>query len=202
MVIVWSLTGALSVALASEVSSGATPSLDPPGGEASLERFVPLRSQYEERWTRIDLRAQDLHQSGNWLIVTGLAAGAVGGTLLALEQDIGALPLALGVGGVLVGPPLALSGAMRAAHALGERGVRISTLPGALGWTSYGLIVLSPAAGEGAWVVAPALYLGAVGLAALQARQNRRGRTYAGLPQSVTLRLAPGPGGLALVSSF
>ncbi|HHO50494.1 MAG TPA: hypothetical protein ENK18_06360 [Deltaproteobacteria bacterium] len=195
--------GLSSVALASELPAPPPPP-PPPGDEVDassppLERFVPLRSPLEAHWSQVDLRARALSRSGNWLAVTGLTAGALGAGLLLGGSEAGVLPLAAGVGGLLLGPPLALSGAARSARSLRLRGIRVSTVPVGLGWASYSLILLSPFAAQGALVLTPTLYLGAVVGAALQLRQNQRSRDHARLP---LLSLALRPDKLALIGTF
>ena len=181
-----------------------------------LEETLPLQVPDERRWQDIDQRATGLGRAGAWTTVGGVATA--GGGLLALGvggalgsdglQGLGALAAGGGMVTAAIGPPMLFAGGLRGARSLRERGVFVTTVPGAMAWTSFSLIVLSPATQNGVFVVAPALYLTSIGLGVAQMRINKAQRHAARLQpvatkqRRSTLAVSPGPGSLFVVGTF
>ncbi len=146
------------------------------------------RSDLTGRWARADIQGAKATRMGAYVVVGGATVTMASLGLMALQDELG--PYVAGTGGwmfvgsmpaVVGGPPVLLGGALRSRRALKERGVRVSALPGAFGWTLYGLTpILFNVPGDQSAV--PILtYGGAVALGFLQSHRNAEARRAAGL---------------------
>ncbi len=178
-----------------------------------LAERLPLQVAQEDRWRGVDRRASDLAEAGGMVTAVGAGTMAAAGVALLIDAcnggafaGLAAVGALTGGTGMVIGPPMMLGGSLRGARSLRARGVMVTTLPGALGWTCLGLLVLSPAAQEGAIVLAPALYGASVGLGYAQMRAVANRRTEARLepvkPSAVQVSVVPSPRGLALAGTF
>lgn len=158
----------------------------------------PLPLSHEERWTRVDRRASHTGRMGGYLLAAGFAQAALGTLVIAYGQDRGSEDLAM-AGTVLVttgavsasiGIPLTLTGSMRAARSMNERGVHAPNHAGVGAWTCYGLSMFI--------LPAPVTLPVSVVLGIVQMDVNRRVRERAGLrrvrPVGATLTITPGVG--------
>lgn len=159
---------------------------------------LPDRSDPYGRWARADRQGARATRMGAMITIgaASVTAGSMG--LMALEDELG--PYVAGTGGwlfvgsvpvLIAGPPVVLGGSLRSRRALKERGVRVSALPGAFGWTLYGLtpLFLSVQNDQSAFGIAS--YGGAIALGLLQSQRNERARRIAGLPDPRADRSTP-----------
>jgi hypothetical protein len=185
-----------------EATSAMPAAAEPPADTLALQVWD------EERWTDVDRRASRSARAG---LVVGVAGGVMLGAgigLSVLDDPLYsefAPPLLFGgVVGSLVGPPLMLSGAMRANSALRHRGVYGSTSTGVAGWTLLGSAIVALPVSIVAWPVGPTWYAGVLALGAGQLEVNRRVRSAAGLEpvRPITVVLRPTPDGFLLAGTF
>lgn len=167
---------------------------------------LPWQIQDEQRWARVHFDATYAAKLGG---AASVASGMVvmgGATMLfiALDGRVDKLTVpaigvtVIGAAGAVAAPPVLLAGGLRAARALRERGVYVTTTPAITGFTLYGLSLLAMPFFVSSWPVAPVYYAAIVGCGFAQLEVNRVSRRHARLP----LQIAPEPRGLSLRGIF
>ncbi len=176
--LLWSITAAMAQ----------EPVLD--GPVEPYPSVLPDRSDPTGRWSRADHQGAKATRAGAYLCVGSATATMTALGLMALQDEAG--PYVAGTGGLLYvaavpalvgGPPVLLGGSLRSRRALKERGVRVSALPGAFGWTLYALTPFMLAVPNDQSAFGIASYGGAIALGFWQSHLNDGGRRGAGLHQ-------------------
>ena len=167
---------------------------------------LPWQLQREEEWARIQGRATTIARAGGWVSIAAGGLFTTGALVLVLADETGEQSLyttggalvGFGAVGAIAGPPILLSSALRANHAMRERGVYVSSTAGITGWTMYGMTLFAAPLFVVAWPIVPFYYAGIVGAGFAQIETNRVGSRNARL----RVGLVPTRRGLALTGTF
>ena len=151
----------------------------------------------DPRWRVVQRRADKVADTGAVLTIASSVGAATGTGMVALGADARGVGMVGGVvqlasaPGLVLGPPLLLSGSLRSARALRESGVHAPQTAGIVGWTLYGLTpILLATFNQGPDGDRPTdrgmlpllSYGGALGMGLLQVQVNRRVARRARLP--------------------